>query len=87
MKNYAKSLMIAAALTGAAAPAIAAPAANNNVFASLSDTDAARAGTVTEGDSQLAGISENRTYVFAVIGVILILAIVLIATNDTPTSP
>ena len=87
MKSFAKPLMIAAALFGAAAPAMAAPAANNNVFASLSADDAARAGTVTDHDSELAGFSENRRYVFVVIGAILILAIVLIATNDTPTSP
>lgn len=79
MNIYAKSLMIAAALTGAAAPAMAAPA---NPAASLSVAKAVRANAATKHDSRLG----QSAITVGIIGAIIALAVVLIATNDTPTS-
>lgn len=82
MKTFAKPLMIAAALFGAAAPAMAAPA---NPAASLSVARSVRANAATRHDAKLAGLGTS-TITFGIIGAIVILAAVLIATNDTPTS-
>lgn len=84
MKTFAKPLMIAAALTSAAAPALAAAPAKANPAAALSVAKSARAGAAAQHDARLgAGTS---TITFGIIGAIVILAVVLIATNDTPTS-
>lgn len=79
MKTFAKPMMIAAALFGTAAPAMAATA---NPAASLSVAKAVRANAATRHDAKLA----QSTITFGIIGAIVVLAAVLIATNDTPTS-
>lgn len=81
MFTIVKPLMIAAALSGAAAPA-----AQANPAASLSVAKAARAGGATRHDGKLAGGLGTSTITFGIIGAIIVLAAVLIATNDTPDS-
>lgn len=81
MKTVAKPLMLAAAITLAAAPVAAAPA---NPAASLSVAKSMRVGTAARHDSQLS--AGTSTITFGIIGLIVIGAIILIATNDTPTS-
>ena len=83
MKTFAKPAMLAAALMLGAAPALAAAPANP--AASLSVAKSVRASTATSRDSQLAGLG-GSTITFVVIGAIVILAVVLIANNDTPNS-
>lgn len=85
MKTFAKPLMIAAALSGTAAPAMAAAPAKANPAASLSVARSARVGAATPHGAKLAGAG-TTTITFGIIGAIVILAAVLIATNDTPTS-
>ena len=84
MFTVAKPLMIAAALSGAAAPALAAAPANP--AASLSVAKSVRAGAATPHDGKLAGGLGVSTITLGIIGGILVLAAVLIATNDTPDS-
>lgn len=87
MFTIAKPLMIAAALSGAAAPAFAAaPAAQANTAASLAVAKSVRAGAATHRDGKLAGGLGTSTITFGIIGAIIVLAAVLIATNDTPDS-
>lgn len=79
MKTFVKPMMIAATLVGATAPAIAAPA---NPAASLSVVKAVRANAAVKHDSKLG----QGAITIGIIGAIVVLAAVLIATNDTPTS-
>lgn len=82
MTMIGKQLMMAAAITLTAAPAMAAPA---NPAASLSISKA-RVGTVVQHDAMLAGKFRRKGLIFGIVGAIVILAVVLIVTNDTPTS-
>ena len=76
MKMFAKPLMLAAALSVGATPALAQSAAQ-----------APRAAAAMQDESNLAGAGENDTFVYGVIIAIVIAAAVLIATNDTPDEP
>lgn len=81
MKFAAQSLMLAAATLLAAAPVAAAPA---NPAASLSVARNARVAAPTAHGAKLS--AGTSTLTFGLIGLILIGAVILIATNDTPTS-
>lgn len=82
MATIGKQVMLAAAVTLAAVPAMAAPA---NPAASLSLGNA-RVGTPVQHDAKLAGKVGRKGLIFGIVGAIVILAVVLIATNNTPTS-
>ena len=81
MKIVAKSLMLVASTALAAAPVVAAPA---NPAASLSVAHAVRSSAPAAHGSKLA--AGTGTLTFGLIGLIVIGAVILIATNDTPTS-
>lgn len=82
MTMIGKQLMMAAAITLTAAPAMATPA---NPAASLSISKA-RVGSAVQHDAKLSGKFGRKGLIFGIVGAIVILAVVLIVTNDTPTS-
>lgn len=83
MKIVTGPLMLAAAMTLAAAPAVAASAPVNPA-ASLSVASSVRASAPAGHKSHLA--LGTSTLTLGVVALIVIGAVVLIATNDTPTS-
>ena len=77
-----KYLMAAAAITMAAAPAVAAPA---NPAASLSVSKSVRAGSITAKKNELAGGGA----IVAIIAAIAVIAGIVVVANedDSPDSP